>query len=710
MSKSFPTSRLFRFGAAYYPDYIQAGRLGRLPTGEIAALDFKARLEADFARMSACGIKEIRIGEFSWSTIEPTPGTYRPECFLAALDLAQSHGIGVYVCTPTATPPKWLVDAHPEILPTDRQGRTIAWGSRRHYDPCNPHYREHARRITSYFGQTFGRHPAVIGWQIDNELGHHGSDEVRSDAATAAFRIWLERRYEGDIARLNRDWFTAFWSQGYRSFQEIEVPKYTWTGPNPHTELAYKTFCTAVWRGFQDDQLTILRAASPGRTMTHNLISNFYHLCPWEMTADLDQVGFDHYQDEIYPNPQRSASNFTLMRSLKGKPFKVLEQQPVQVNWQTINRRFGFDWLWLWGAQAAVYGAEAMHYFSWQRFSGGPEQYHDAVLPHDVRLPESSQEKVLKASSQMFSRLEQHFGWSELPAVRSDVLVLHNTESLWTHAVAAQSSDYQAPLEIDRVAKLCYSLGAGFTFAPQPPALAELLRYRTLVLPGYAFELTDAEHGVLRAFMDQGGWVLSFPRTAMKTPDNHMSPRPGAVTDRTSYYFEEYGALGPEEHERVDAGAHVLTGRVWAEKIVLAPGSSYEALAAFAGGLYDQAPAAIRRRIGTGGHVHLAFCPEVDVAFQDWLTSLAVMPSRLAVPAGSDVQVVPLTGRSGQQGHEYFAVLNFSGQAVRLQPSGVAVSGRSFHLDRALQLQEAALDPGSLVALPRSYSVLAVAR
>ncbi|MGI8748768.1 MAG: beta-galactosidase, partial [Deinococcus sp.] len=127
---------------------------------------------ADYARQQKrLGLRYVRIAEFAWSRMEPRPGEYDWAWLDEAVEAYGAAGLGVVLCTPTATPPAWLIRAHPEILPTDEQGRTREFGSRRHYDFASPVFREHSRRITRAMAERYGKHGAVVGWQTDNEFG-----------------------------------------------------------------------------------------------------------------------------------------------------------------------------------------------------------------------------------------------------------------------------------------------------------------------------------------------------------------------------------------------------------------------------------------------------------------------------------------------------------------------------------------------------------
>jgi beta-galactosidase len=678
-------NRLFELGAAYYPDYVAASGPARTSDGEVRVLSWEERLREDFRRMRRVGLHVIRMGEFSWSTVEPRRGIFRPERFDLALDLAREHDLRVVFCTPTATPPKWLVDAHPEILPFTRDGKRVPFGSRRHYDVHASAYRNESARITALFGERWGRHPAVVGWQTDNEFGCHGSVFLFSDAARAAFRAWLKERYFGNIENLNAHWFGGFWSQRYSDFAQVDLPWTSWADQNPHLELDFRRFSNEAWRDFQQEQLSALRELSPGRFTTHNFMTNFSDLCAWTLSHDLDVAGFDHYQMEPVPHPLTSHHDFALMASLKKRRFWVLEQQPVQVNWQPVNRRLPYDWLFLWAAQSALLGARGMLYFSWQRMYGGAEQYHDGVVPHDLRVEESPQEKVLRAKHTFFRGLEKHLGLGELPRAEEDVLCVHAFESLWTHEITSQSTEYSTRKQLDWVSALCARLGWGLHFAPSIESVrADLGRYRIVVLPGYAFELTTLEKEALRRFVDSGGVVMSLPRTGLKLKNNQMSPLPLCLFNQDAFHFADHGALLPGERETCvgSAGRLRFEGHMWAERIVVRD-AAWKTLATFQGGLFDGSPAVLLNDsfFGDGRWLHLATCPLADEGLFLWLANTlgvaprvaAVAPAPVpyapgplsahdAIPQGA-LQVVPL--RSGPR--RFLGVVNFATEEALLE-------------------------------------------
>jgi beta-galactosidase len=149
----------------------------------------------DASRMRDMGITFVRMAEFAWSRIEPEPGRFEWAWLDRAVETLHAQGLKIVMCTPTATPPKWLVDAQPDILPVGADGQVRGFGSRRHYCFSSPGYRVQSQRITHALGERYGQHPAVVAWQTDNEYGCHDTVLSYSAAAKAGFRRWLAQRY-----------------------------------------------------------------------------------------------------------------------------------------------------------------------------------------------------------------------------------------------------------------------------------------------------------------------------------------------------------------------------------------------------------------------------------------------------------------------------------------------------------------------------------
>jgi len=371
-----------KLGTCYYPEH------------------WPEQLWADDARrMIEAGLAQVRIGEFAWSRIEPEPGRFDWDWLDRAIDTLHAAGLEVILGTPTATPPKWLVDQMPDMVAIDRQGRPRGFGSRRHYCFSHRGYRQEAARITRAVAGRYGQHPAVVAWQTDNEYGCHDTVLSFSDAARQAFREWLAERY-GTVAALNKAWGNVFWSMEYRSFDEIDLPNLTVTEANPAHWLAFRRFASDEVVAFNRIQVDILRELSPGRDVVHNYMGFFTEFDHHDVARDLDVVGWDSYPLgflDSFPFPEAdklayarqghpdiAAFHHDLYRGCTADGrWSVLEQQPGPVNWARYNPAPLPGMVRLWTLEAMAHGAELVSYFRWRQFPQAQEQHHAGLLRPD---------------------------------------------------------------------------------------------------------------------------------------------------------------------------------------------------------------------------------------------------------------------------------------------------------------------------------------
>ncbi|MBD5458333.1 MAG: cellulase family glycosylhydrolase, partial [Lachnospiraceae bacterium] len=225
---------------------------------------------SDLERMKDTGIRVIRIAEFAWSKIEPRENEYDFSFFDRFLKLCLEKEMKVIFSTPTATPPAWLTEAHEEVLNARIDGVLYRHGSRKHYNYNSPVYQEYCRKIVTQSAMHYGPHPAVIGWQIDNELNCELRD-FYSEADDAAFRVFLREKYE-TLGALNAAWGTVFWNQTYTDWKEVHLPRpVPADGVNPHLKLDYYRFLAESTFRFCKMQADILRSyCKPGDFITTN--------------------------------------------------------------------------------------------------------------------------------------------------------------------------------------------------------------------------------------------------------------------------------------------------------------------------------------------------------------------------------------------------------------------------------------------------------
>ncbi len=340
------------------------------------------RWPVDAALMAETGLELVRIGEFSWAVSQPTRDTWSWGWLDRAIDVLAVAGLHVVLGTPTATPPVWLALERPEIISVGPEGRRRAYGSRRHTCPTSVAYREESAHVVTAMAQRYGRHEAVIAWQIDNEPGNHDSARCWCRECAAAFTDWLAKRY-GTVDALNQAWETVFWSQTYPSFEAVALPVPTRTDHNPSLLLAHRRFSSAQVASALAEQRAIVAEAAPGRDVTTNLYLGDLHVDAREIHAPTALAAVDSYPHDT-SGPLETAFVLDLARSTSGRQRAwVMEQQPGEINWTPRNPMVPPGQVLTWGQQAALRGIEALLFFRWRAGRGGQEQEHAGLLRHD---------------------------------------------------------------------------------------------------------------------------------------------------------------------------------------------------------------------------------------------------------------------------------------------------------------------------------------
>ncbi|GGN02030.1 beta-galactosidase [Thermus composti] len=477
----------------------------------------KERWKEDAQRMRALGLTYVRIGEFAWALLEPEPGQLAWDWLDEAIATLAGEGLKVVLGTPTATPPKWLVDRHPEILPVDREGRRRRFGGRRHYCFSSPVYREETRRIVSLLAERYGRHPGVVGFQTDNEYGCHGTVRCYCPRCRAAFQGWLRERY-GEVEALNRAWGTVFWSQRYRDFAEVELPHLTVAEANPSHLLDYYRFASDQVRAYNRLQVEILRAFAPGKFVTHNFMGFFTDLDPFALAEDLDFASWDSYPlglTDLMPlsqeervryartgHPDVAAFHHDLYRAVGRGRFWVMEQQPGPVNWAPHNPSPAPGMVRLWTWEALAHGAEVVSYFRWRQVPFAQEQMH-AGLHRPDGLPDQGFFEVKRVA-------EELKGLSLPPSARAPVALVYDPEAAWVFEIQPQGAEWSYLGLVYLFYTTLRRLGLDVDIVPPG---APLEGYALVLVPS----LPIVREAALNAFREAKGIVLLGPRSGSKT-------------------------------------------------------------------------------------------------------------------------------------------------------------------------------------------------
>lgn len=639
--------------------------------------------QPDAKRMKEIGLSWVRVGEFAWKRLEPTSGKFSFPWLDRAIANLGKAGLNVMLGTPTATPPKWLVEKYADVLQVDKNGRTRGFGSRRHYCHNSKSYRKETTRIVTIIAKRYGKHEAVQAWQTDNEYGCHDTVRCYCDNCKREFRVWLKQKYK-TVDALNDAWWNTFWSMEYNSFDEVELPNLTVTEPNPSHTLDFYRFSSDSVVSYNKLQTDILRKYSD-KPITHNAMGLFGHYDHYNLAKDLDAITWDNYPlgtlelalvspSEVGPgatgasalfptelknkfmrsgHPDLISFNHDLYYGLKDKPFWVIEQQPGQVNWAPTNPLPAPGVVRLWTHQAFAHGADVVAYFRWRAANGAQETMHAGL-----NLFDGSPDTATGEAKQVATELS-HLSKAKTKGKDSKVALLFDYENLWATSIQphAQGWNYWE-------LQLTYYMalrGLGLDVAIIHPR-SDLGRYKVVLAP--ALNLVDeslANH--LTEYVKQGGQLVIGPRSGFKTLTNRVhAPAPGPLTELMGVTINKVDALrtGYTEYvKRTSKGLQPLAYTIWAD--LLTP-TTAKVLATYESDAYKNVAAVTEQKHGKGSCLTIGMW--VDVG------GLRVLLSPVLKQAGLEMLELPEGVRITRRGDKTY-VLNFGSSKVETKLKGL---------------------------------------
>ena len=631
-------------GVCYYPEHWDS-----------------AMWEEDLRRMLDSGITVVRIAEFAWSLFERTEGVFTLDYFDPFLALCEKMGMKVIFGTPTATPPAWLTEKYPEVLNCDITGVKYRHGMRRHYNYNSPVYREKCAVIVEKIAAHYGRHPAIIGWQIDNELNCE-KDVFYSEVDSAAFRVFLREKY-GSLDKLNDAWGTVFWSQTYTDWEQVYVPRPApHAAYNPHLHLDYLRFVSQSCLSFCDMQARILRMhVSPDAFITTN--GMFAHMDNHAMTRDsLNLYTYDSYPNFAFGLDVRNIESNLLRDRWSGMKltevrsicphFGIMEQQSGAGSWTSRmeNPMPRPGQMTLWALQSVAHGADFVSFFRWRTCTFGTEIYWHGILGHDNR--DNRRMGELRDFAAKMKRLAPVCGAdyvADVALVRDYDNIFDSELDNWHRLVVRQSED--AIFEASQLRHTPLDM----LYLQPYTTLEDLKKYKALIMP-HASIMTGERAELLESYVRQGGTLVIGCRSGFKDEYGRcvMAPQPGLLQKLTATDVREYTLATPaEEQPFADWNGRRMPMPVFSD--IVTPLEGAKVLARFASSYYAGEAALTENRIGEGRVLHLggAFSREATQMILEHLGLLEPFAGLISAP-----QEAELIMRE-KDGEKYLFVLNY---------------------------------------------------
>ncbi|MDP3949455.1 beta-galactosidase [Microbacterium sp.] len=597
-----------RLGVAYYNEY----------------LPDPSRLETDLRLMAEAGITCIRVGESVWSTWEPQDGVFDLEWMTPVLDGASEHGIDVILGTPTYAIPPWLARKHPELAVVRKDGAAVPWGGRQEVDYTSELFRGYAERVIRAVLGAHGRHPAVVGIQLDNEAGLH---LIHNDHVVARFRAWVAGRY-GDVETLNREWGLAYWSHRIADWDELWAPGGNTT---PAYDLAWRRFQAELTAEFLGWQAGIAREIVAGETFLTTCIAyqrpamddvavgarldiasgNAYYLAQDALDLSVEGAGGQWYADDvpqlILMAERMRATGFDRPDAHGG--FLVTETGAASIAnaWLTRPPYDGqlAQAAWLLAAR----GARLVSYWHWHTLHSGHEVHWGGVLGHDLE-PGRVYDEIAGIGRQ-FGRAAEWLADAEPDA---DIGIVYAHDSEWMMAfeppLAVPGTDAPDRKAYARIvgdfgrAAVDAGLQIGYVNERQLPSAVELFARFPVVIAAGLIAASDRTLKTLAEYVRLGGRLIVGPRTGYADDQGRMrqGPAPAVLGSLAGVRYQEFAALaGPVAVDAVSARRGVIAGQAhgWMDALDLADPDA-EVLLRYRHPHFGRWAAAVCREVGEG--------------------------------------------------------------------------------------------------------------
>jgi beta-galactosidase len=359
-----PAMDTILYGASYYHEYMPYDRL-----------------EQDVELMQKAGITVVRLGESTWSSWEPREGEFQFAWMERIINRLHQAGIKVILGTPTYSIPPWLYRKYPEILVTKLGGEKAFYGPRQNMDITHPTYLYYAERVIRQVVSHFKDHPAVIGYQIDNETS---SNETAGRNVELSFVDYLKKKF-GSTQRLNDLWGLVYWGQLVNDWDELPPRDGIL---NPGYKLEWERYQQKITTDFLAWQAAIVNEYKrPDQFITHNFVGGVRtEINQYEIAKHLDIAAVNPYhpvQDQL--QPWGTSLSGDLVRSLKHTNYLITETNAQTIGWDSKGQFPPYDGQLRLNVYSHVAnGANMVAYWHWHSLHYGQETYWKGVLSHDL--------------------------------------------------------------------------------------------------------------------------------------------------------------------------------------------------------------------------------------------------------------------------------------------------------------------------------------
>ena len=625
------------YGAAYYSEYA--------PTD---------RLDEDIRLMKEAGLTVVRVGESTWSLFEPLDGQFEFAWMDRILDKLHQAGIKVILGTPTYSIPSWLAAEHPEVLSQTWDGRQSHYGIRQNMDLKNPTYLRYCERIIRKMMEHFAPHPAIIGYQVDNEVEARNID---NPDYFEGFRDYIRQEFKGDLKELNRRWGLNYWGMNINRWEDFYDRKGV---TNPSYKVWWERWNRKVTADFLNWQVDIVNEyRRPDQFVTHCFMPYFCNIDQVEAFRQMEYPAINvYYNMQDQQDGAWIGYSCDYMRPVsRHHNFLVTETNAQGTGWSSRDQWPPYDGQLRQNMYAFLSGgANMVEYWHWSTLHYGQETYWRGILGHEGKP----------------NRVYQEFkkGAAELEKIGDRIVNLQkkNRVALLFSHDSKHALDFMPYTDRDQYKDFwmydaLYRQNIECDIIPvDRPEMQDFSQYDMLVVPSL-YVATDELLRKISDFVKNGGEVVMLYKSGYTDFDNAVrtTVAPGPLAEACGITYQEYSSIKQMPLQSNDLGAKDNTVSTWTEFLQL---STAKPLATIDHKFFGKWPCITENSYGQGHLIYIGTLPSTELLQK----LIARAADRKGIAKAERQYQFPTILRSGinAKGKQIHYLFNYSYEPVTL--------------------------------------------
>ena len=618
------------YGVAYYDEYMPYERLHK-----------------DIEMMKDAGINVVRIAESTWSTLEPQNGVFDFTHIDRVLNAMHESEIKVIVGTPTYAVPTWMVKEHPEVLAITPEGQN-KYGPRQNMDITSPAYLFYSERVIRKLMEHVKEHPAIIGYQADNETKHYNTSGPN---VQLLFVKYMKEKFK-DLDELNQKFGMDYWSNRINSWEDFPNVN---GSINASLSCEFKIFQRKLVTDFLTWQVSIINEyKTPEQFVTHNFDFGWkngsFGIQPdvnhFDAAKAFDIAGVDIYhpsQDELTGSDISFCGD--MARSMKGSNYLVLETEaqgfaswvpyPGQLRLQAFSH--------------LASGANMVAYWHWHSLHNAVETYWKGLLSHDFEPnPTYEEAKIIgRDFERLSSKLVNLKKKNQIAVLFSNVAL----SAINSFKGAHDGLDYNEVLRL--MYDTLYKMNLGCDFVD--PSNTNIENYTMLIVPPL-YAASDELLERLNRFVENGGHIVYALRSGFSDENVKVrsSHQPGIIGEACGVYYSQFVSAAKvtlkDIPDSIDVDKTYLT--TWIELLI--PGTA-EVLARYDHPYWGKYAAITQNKYGKGTATYIGCLPS-DQVIEMVIKNVVVKAGLYGIDQEISFPLITKSGinQNGKVVHYYF--------------------------------------------------------